>query len=81
MADKLLPTDLDFDGPFPRLSRRLRIGIVGSGRIAVIHAMAARHTDRCEVVAGALSSDPQLAKNRAQSGISPKNVVIPPLRQ
>jgi len=34
MADKLLPTDLVFEGSFPRLSRRLRIGIVGGGRIA-----------------------------------------------
>lgn len=64
MADKLLPIDLAFEGSFPRLSRRLRIGIVGGGRIAVTQAMAARLSDRWEVVAGALSSDPHLAKTR-----------------
>jgi len=58
MTEKLLPADLDFDGPFPRLSRRLRLGIVGGGRIAGTQAAAARLSDRWEVVAGALSSDP-----------------------
>lgn len=72
MADKLLPKDLVFEGPFPRLSRRLRIGIVGGGRIAVTQAMAARLTDRWEVVAGALSSDPRLAKTRGAQWYLPE---------
>ncbi len=54
---QLFATETPFVGPFPRLSRRLRLGIVGGGRIAVTQATAARMTDRWEVVAGALSSD------------------------
>ncbi len=65
MTQKLLPTDLDFDGPFPRQSRRLRLGVVGGGRIAGTQAMAARLSDRWEVVAGALSSDPAKAAAKA----------------
>ena len=61
----LLPDNTDFDGPFPRLSRRLRLGVVGGGRIASTQAMAARMTDCWEVVAGALSSDPDRARTRA----------------
>ncbi len=72
MADRLLPTDLVFEGSFPRLSRRLRIGIVGGGRIAVTQAMAARLSDCWEVVAGALSSDPQLAKTRGAQWYLPE---------
>ncbi len=64
MTERLLPPSVDFDGPFPRLSRRLRLGIVGGGRISATQAMAARLTDRWEVVAGALSSDPKKAKDR-----------------
>lgn len=63
---KLLPPDLSFDGPFPRLSRRLRLGVVGGGRISATQAMAARMTDHWEVVAGALSSDPGKAKARGK---------------
>lgn len=63
---KILPKSLDFDGPFPRQSRRLRLGVVGGGRISVTQATAARLTDRWEVVAGALSSDPTKARQRAE---------------
>jgi len=73
VTDRLLPTDIDYEGAFPRLSRRLRIGIVGGGRIAVTQAMAARLSDRWEVVAGALSSDPQLAKNRGAQWYLPQD--------
>ena len=66
MSERLLPIDLDFDGPFPRLSRRLRLGIVGGGRISATQAMAARLTDRWEIVAGALSSDPEKASVRGK---------------
>ncbi len=64
MAERLLPQDLNFDGPFPRLSRRLRLGVVGGGRISVTQATAARMTDLWEVVAGALSSDAARSKAR-----------------
>ena len=55
MTETLLPAGFDFEGPFPRLSRRLRLGVVGGGRIAATQAMAARLSDRWDVVAGALS--------------------------
>lgn len=61
---RLLPQPLDFNGPFPSQSRRLRLGIVGGGRIAATQAMAARMTGRWDVVAGALSSDPDASRQR-----------------
>ena len=67
MVERLLPPEWDPDGPFPRLSRRLRLGIVGGGRIAGTQAAAARLSDRWEVVAGALSSDPEQARVRGES--------------
>jgi predicted dehydrogenase len=48
-----------------KLSRRLRLGMVGGGRgafIGAVHRIAARLDDRWELVAGALSSDPERAK-------------------
>ncbi len=50
------------------LGRRLRLGMVGGGRDAFIggvHRIAARIDDRYELVAGALSSDPEKAKASA----------------
>lgn len=67
MAERLLPSVWDPDGPFPRLSRRLRLGVVGGGRIAGTQANAARLSDRWDVVAGALSSDPEQAHARGVS--------------
>ncbi len=61
----LLPDQIDFDGAFPRLQRRLRLGVVGGGRISGMQATAARLTDRWEIVAGAFSSDPERAKSAA----------------
>ena len=58
MSTRLLPETVNFDSGFPLLSRRLRLGIVGGGRIAGTQAMAARMTGYWDVVAGALSSDP-----------------------
>lgn len=63
---RLIPERFDFNGAFPSQSRRLRLGIVGGGRIAATQAMAARMTDRWDVVAGALSSDPEQSKLRGQ---------------
>ena len=64
MAQKILPDGINFAGPFPEQARRLRLGIVGGGRISSMQATAARMTNRWEIVAGALSSDPQKAKAR-----------------
>lgn len=55
----LLPPNFDPAGPFPRLSRRLRLGVVGGGRISVTQASAARLSDRWDIMAGAFSSDPE----------------------
>ena len=74
MTDKLLPAPLDPSGPFPKLSRRLRLGIVGGGRISATQAMAARMSDYWEITAGALSSDPTRAKVRG------KDLHLPPER-
>ena len=48
--------------------RRLRLGMVGGGEgafIGAVHRIAARLDDRYELVAGALSSDPQRARDSA----------------
>ena len=50
------------------LGRRLRLGMVGGGEgafIGAVHRIAARLDDRYELVAGALSSDPQRARDSA----------------
>lgn len=50
------------------ISRRLRLGMVGGGKDAFIggvHRIAARLDDRYELVAGALSSDPQRSRESA----------------
>ncbi|MBM6594820.1 Gfo/Idh/MocA family protein [Microvirga pudoricolor] len=49
--------------------RRLRLGMVGGGRgafIGAVHRIAARLDDRWELVAGALSSDPERARLSGQ---------------
>ncbi|MCF3935556.1 Gfo/Idh/MocA family oxidoreductase [Acuticoccus sp. M5D2P5] len=55
--------------------RRLRLGMVGGGHgafIGAVHRMAARLDDRYELVAGALSSDPDNARRSALDlGIAP----------
>jgi len=48
-----------------KLGRRLRLGMVGGGQgafIGGVHRIAARIDDRYELVAGALSSDPERAR-------------------
>lgn len=50
---------------FPSSSRKLRLGFVGGGRGALIgqvHANGARLANRWDIVAGALSSDPERAR-------------------
>ena len=50
------------------VARRLRLGMVGGGRgafIGAVHRIAARIDDRFELVAGALSADPQRAHDSA----------------
>lgn len=55
--------------------RRLRLGMVGGGRgafIGAVHRMAARLDDKYDLVAGALSSDPETAKaSGADLGLDP----------
>jgi len=56
---------MNADGPFPKPSRRLRLGFVGGGGdafIGHIHAAGARLSGRWEIVAGALSSTPEKAR-------------------
>ncbi|NQZ74324.1 MAG: Gfo/Idh/MocA family oxidoreductase, partial [Dinoroseobacter sp.] len=65
MSDAILNGPITSTGPFPEQSRRLRLGVVGGGRISQTQAMAARMTNRWEIVAGALSSDPTRSKARA----------------
>ncbi len=67
MSEKLLPEQFDFNGPFPRLKRRLRLGVVGGGRISRTQAMAARLSDYWEVTAGVFSSDSNKSKEQAAS--------------
>ncbi|MEX3931123.1 Gfo/Idh/MocA family protein [Paraburkholderia phymatum] len=56
------------------MARRLRLGMVGGGQgafIGAVHRIAARIDDRFELVAGALSSDPQRAQASAdEAGIA-----------
>ncbi len=54
---------------YPRAKRRLRLGFVGGGRGALVgewHALGARISNRWEVVAGALSTDPDNARVSGQ---------------
>jgi predicted dehydrogenase len=59
-----------------KLGRRLRLGMVGGGQgafIGAVHRIAARLDDRYELVAGALSADPERAKaSAAELGIAPE---------
>ena len=59
-------------------TRRLRLGMVGGGEgafIGGVHRIAARLDDQYELVAGALSADPQRAKRSgAMLGLDPQRV-------
>jgi predicted dehydrogenase len=58
------------------VQRRLRLGMVGGGQgafIGAVHRLAARMDDRYELVAGALSSDPERARaSAAELRIAPE---------
>ena len=69
----LLPDQINFEGPFPKLSRRLRLGVVGGGRVSAMQAMAARLSDRWDIVAGAFSSDADRAKSAAVDWFLPED--------
>lgn len=67
MSSCLLPENFATTGPYPRLNRRLRLGVVGGGRIASTQSAAARMTECWDIVAGALSSDPDKAQKRGSN--------------
>ncbi len=61
---------------FPAPGRRLRLGIVGGGRgafIGPIHANGARLSNRWEIVAGALSSNPEVARQAGKDWFLPED--------
>ena len=64
-----------------KLGRRLRLGMVGGGQgafIGAVHRIAARLDDRYELVAGALSSDPERARaSAAELRIAPERGLSP----
>ncbi|TNC46726.1 Gfo/Idh/MocA family oxidoreductase [Rubellimicrobium rubrum] len=62
--------------PFPPPSRLMRLGFVGGGAgafIGAIHAQAARLSSRWEIVAGALSSDPDRARQSGREWLLPSD--------
>ncbi len=64
------------DLSFPAPGRRLRLGIVGGGRgafIGPIHANGARLSNRWEIVAGALSSNPEVARQAGKDWFLPED--------
>jgi predicted dehydrogenase len=70
---KILPVDFSFQDDFPQLSRRLRLGIVGGGRIAATQAMAARMSNHWDIAAGALSSSRSKARARGAEWFLPND--------
>ena len=63
---------------FPPAKRRLRLGVVGGGRgafVGRVHANGAQLSNRWDVVAGALSSDPQVAQQSGADWMLPPDRV------
>ena len=65
--ENILRNRIYANGRLPSQSRRLRLGVIGGGRIAQTQAMAARLNGRWEVVAGALSFDSLRSRDRASA--------------
>ncbi|MTE01892.1 oxidoreductase [Paracoccus sp. YIM 132242] len=65
---------------FPAAGRKLRLGVVGGGAgsfIGQVHARGARLSDRWQIVAGALSSRPDVARASGQAwGLDPARSYI-----
>jgi predicted dehydrogenase len=62
------------DSKYPLSQQRLRLGMVGGGRGGLVgewHATGIRLSNRFEIVAGALSSDPVKAKESAKDWMIP----------
>ncbi|MEE9333632.1 MAG: Gfo/Idh/MocA family oxidoreductase, partial [Granulosicoccaceae bacterium] len=58
------------NSPYPKPTRRLKLGFVGGGQGALIgevHANGARLSNRWDIVAGALSSNPERAKKSGEN--------------
>jgi predicted dehydrogenase len=69
---------------FPKPSRRLRLGFVGGGRgafIGEVHANGARLSNRWDMVAGALSSDPQVARDSGRDWLLPEDRIYADYRE
>lgn len=66
------------DSGFPPITRRLRLGVVGGGAgafIGRVHARGARLSDRWQIVAGALSSRPEVAQASGREwGLAPDRI-------
>ena len=68
----LLPKDFDINGMFPRLSRKLRLGVIGGGRVSEMQATAARLSGYWDIVAGAFSSNEERAKEASTKWFLPE---------
>ena len=66
--------------PLPPLpARRLRLGVIGGGRIGPVHAAAAHGSGAWEVVAGVLSRDPETNRRKgAEWRLDPERVYPDP---
>ncbi len=64
------------DSKYPLSARRLRLGMVGGGRGGLVgewHATGIRLSNRFDIVAGALSSNPEKAKASAEDWMIPSD--------
>lgn len=68
---------------FPPPSRLLRLGFVGGGEgalIGAVHANGARLSNRWQIVAGALSSDPERARRSGRDWMLPEDRIYTDFR-
>ena len=69
---------------YPAMKRRLRLGIVGGGRGALVgqwHAAGIRLSNRWDLVAGALSSDPSIALESGREWLLPEDRIYADYRR